>query len=86
MAEPIDLIDATRRMIAAHVSEVNTCLPGVIVSYSNGRAGVLPSVSKRFADGDVLPYPIIQNVRVCWPSFSGGRAGIKGQSNQAIDV
>ena len=78
MAESIDLIDATRKMIASHLSEVNTCLPGVIVSYDNGRASVLPTASKRFTDGDVLPYPIVQNVRVCWPSFVGGSAGIKG--------
>ena len=78
MAESIDLIDATRKMIASHISEVNTCLPGVIVSYANGRAGVLPSASKRFSDGDVLPFPIVQNVRVCWPSFAGGAAGVKG--------
>lgn len=78
MAENIDFIDAVKKMIDARVYEVNTSLPGTVVSYSNGRASIQPTPKRRFSDGDVLPFPIIQNVRVCWPAFSGGSAGVKG--------
>ena len=89
-------IDALNSMMKSHLTDVNTAIPGVIVSYSNGLARVAPTGKKRFADGDVLDYPIIPNARVCWPSFSGGSAGIKGPikpgdrcllvfSQQAID-
>jgi len=78
MAEQIDFIDALRKLIDSKTGEINTSLPGVIVSYANGRASVQPTPKKRYADGDVLPFPILQNVRVCWPSFAGGSAGVKG--------
>jgi hypothetical protein len=89
-------VEALLGLIKSQLLDVNTAIPGVIKSYENGLARVLPSVKKRFADGDVLDYPIIPNVRVCWPSFSGGLAGIKGPvkpgdkcllvfSQQAID-
>lgn len=78
MAEPIDFIDALRKMMDSRLYEVNTSLPATIVSYSNGRATVQPTPKRRFADGDVLDFPILQNVRVCWPAFAGGAAGVKG--------
>jgi len=78
MAEQIDFVDALRKLIDSKTGEINTSLPGVIVGYANGRASVQPTPSKRYADGDVLPFPILQNVRVCWPSFAGGMAGVKG--------
>lgn len=89
-------VEALMGLIRAQLLDVNTCLPGVIVSYENGLARVAPTGKKRFADGDVLDYPIIPNVRVCWPSFAGGAAGVKGPvkpgdrcllvfSQQAID-
>lgn len=78
MSENVNPIDALLGLIDSRLLDVNTCLPGEIVSYSNGLASVIPTGKKRFADGDVLDYPIIQNVRVCWPSFSNGQAGIKG--------
>jgi phage baseplate assembly protein gpV len=91
-----NFLDALNDMFRANMLDVNTCLPGTIVSYSNGLANISPDVKKRFADGDVLDYPIIQNVRICWPSFSGGNAGFKAPirvgdkcllafSQQAID-
>jgi hypothetical protein len=78
MAEQNDFISALKSMVDGRLHEINTSLPGVIVSYSNGRASVQPTPKRRFADGDVLTFPILQNVRVCWPSFSGGSAGVKG--------
>lgn len=89
-------IDALQSMITARLIDVNTSLPATVVSYSNGLASVRPKAKKRFSDGDVLDYPTIPNVRVCWPSFAGGTAGVKGPvksgdncllvfSQQAID-
>lgn len=78
MADQLDIVDALRKMVDSRLYEINTSIPGVIVSYSNGRAKVKPTPKKRFPDGDVLDFPILQNVRVCWPSFSGGTAGVKG--------
>lgn len=89
-------VDALLGLIRAQLMDVNTAIPGVIVSYSGGLARVIPTGKKRFADGDILDYPIIPNVRVCWPSFAGGTAGVKGPvspgdkcllvfSQQAID-
>jgi len=71
-------IDALLSLVKAQLLDVNTAIPGTIVSYADGVASVLPTGKKRFADGDALDYPIIPNVRVCWPSFAGGLAGVKG--------
>lgn len=89
-------VEAMLGLVKSQLLDVNTALPGIIVSYDNGLARVVPTGKKRFADGDVLDYPIIPNVRVCWPSFAGGTAGVKGPvkpgdkcllvfSQQAID-
>ena len=89
-------VEALLGLVKSQLLDVNTALPGIIVSYENGLARVVPTGKKRFADGDVLDYPIIPNVRVCWPSFTGGTAGVKGPvkpgdkcllvfSQQAID-
>lgn len=89
-------VEALLGLVKSQLLDVNTALPGIIVSYENGLARVAPTGKKRFADGDVLDYPIIPNVRVCWPSFAGGTAGVKGPvkpgdkcllvfSQQAID-
>lgn len=71
-------VEALMELIRSQLLDVNTAIPGVIVSYANGLARVLPTGKKRFADGDTLDFPIIPNVRVCWPSFAGGNAGVKG--------
>lgn len=79
MSEPTtDPIEALQGLIRAQLMDVNTALPGTIVSYSNGLARVLPNPQKKFADGESLPFPVIPDVRVCWPSFNGGKAGMKG--------
>lgn len=82
MSEQLSFTDAMNRMIESRLYEMNTCLPGTIVSYANGRAKVQPTPKKRFADGSVIDFPILQNVRVCWPAFAGGQAGVKGPVRQ----
>lgn len=71
-------VEALLQLVNSQLLDVNTAIPGIIVSYDNGIAKVLPVGKKRFADGDALDFPIIPGVRVCWPSFMGGSAGIKG--------
>lgn len=74
----INQLDALMEAIKSQLIEMNTALPGVIESYNNGIASVRPIAKKRFRDGDILDFPVIPNVRVCWPSFAGGTAGVKG--------
>jgi hypothetical protein len=89
-------VEALLGLVKAQLLDVNTAIPGIIVSYQNGLGKVMPTGKKRFADGDTFDYPIIPNVRICWPSFAGGSAGVKGPispgdkcllifSQQAID-
>ena len=79
MSEPTQSpVDALIGLVRSQLLDVNTSIPGTVVSYANGRANVKPQPKKRFADGDVLEYPVIPDVRVCWPSFAGGTAGFKG--------
>lgn len=73
--------DAILSLVQGQLSDVNTAMPGVIVSYADGYAKVMPIGKKRFADGDELDFPAIPNVPVCWPSFAGGTAGLKGPIN-----
>lgn len=56
-----------RRLIAAELAEVHTCLPGVIVSYDGQTATVRPTLAKQLASGEVLDAPKIVRVPVCWP-------------------
>ena len=56
-----------RRLIAAELAEVHTCLPGVVVSYDGQFAVVRPTLAKQLANGDTLPAPKIVRVPVCWP-------------------
>ncbi len=71
-------VDALLSLVQAQLLEMNVCLPGTIVNYSDGRATVKPTLTKRYADGTALPYPTIYSARVVWPSFAGGSAGVKG--------
>ena len=73
-----DLIESVAGFVQAQLTDVNTCMPGTVVSYENGIATVQPAGNKQYADGETLPFPIIPHVRVCWPSFAGGKAGVKG--------
>lgn len=73
-----DFLASLNNMIASKIEAINTSIDGVIVSYENGLATVLPVGQKRWRDGDVLDFPPIRRVPVRWPSFNGGQAGFKG--------
>lgn len=76
--ETNDFIAGLRTVIQSELLDFNTSVEGVVQSYENGLATVLPIASKRFADGDVLPFPQLFRVPIRWPSFNGGLCGIKG--------
>jgi len=73
-----NLEDALIGLVQGQLADVNTAMPGIIASYANGYASIVPTGKKRFADGDELDFPTIHNVPVCWPSFAGGLAGFSG--------
>ena len=71
-----ELIDALNQMIERKLSDVNTNMPGVVVSYdaANNRAVVKPAMPKRLAEDDPLPPPQIVEVPVVWPASGAGSA------------
>lgn len=70
--------DALAGMMQEQIAGINTAMPGVIASYENGYASVVPNGQKRFADGESVAFPVVHHVPVCWPAFAGGLAGLKG--------
>ena len=73
-----DFISAMKTLIRSEIATINTSVEGVVVNYANGLATVRPTATKRFLDGDTLPYPDLHAVPIRWPSFNGGKCGIKG--------
>jgi len=73
-----DGLSALRALIKSELIDLNTSIAAEVVSYSGGVASVRPLASKRFADGDILPFPVIHAVPVRWPVFSGGTCGVRG--------
>lgn len=78
MADNDGLVESLRRLVKGELNNVNTSIDCVIVNYNNGRADVRSIPQQMFIDGDTQPYPIIFGVRVVWPRFAGGMAGVKG--------
>jgi hypothetical protein len=68
-----DLIDAIEGGVSAMVGEINTSMPGVVVSYDAGRnrAVVRPALPRMLADGEALEAPTIAEVPVLWPTAGG---------------
>lgn len=67
------LVRELEAMIEAQLSQVNTTLPGRVLSYDPGtnRAVVQPILPKRLADGGTLPAPAIVSVPLIWPTAGG---------------
>jgi hypothetical protein len=70
------LVRSFQQMIESSLGDVNTQIPGTIVSYdaANNRAVVRPDLPKRIASGDSLAPPNIVEVPIIWPSSGGGKA------------
>jgi len=67
------LASTIHRTFEALLSEMNTCIPGVIVSYDykTRKASVKPQIQKKFRDGSPsLALPVIVNVPVVFPGSS----------------
>jgi hypothetical protein len=67
------LVDAIESGVQSMLGEINTAMPGRIVSYdpATNRAVVQPSLPKMLADGTPLPAPTIAEVPVLWPAIGG---------------
>lgn len=79
MADNSDDVTALENFIKSTVVDfVNTSIECEIVSYENGRATVKPINQKTYDDGDSNDYPTLQGLRMLWPQFDGGKAGVKG--------
>lgn len=61
------------RAIRNRLAEVQTCMPGIIVSYNfkTQKASVQPAINRRYADGLVVKYDPIENVPVIFPRTGG---------------
>jgi len=79
MADNNDDVTALENFIKSTIVDfVNTAISCEVVSYDRGRVTVKPIGDKGYDDGDANSYPTIHNLRMQWPQFDGGRAGIKG--------
>ena len=67
-------IRSIQTMIETSMSEMNTQIPGTIVSYDakTNRAVVKPDLPKRIASDESLPAPNIVEVPIIWASSGGG--------------
>lgn len=67
-----------RELISNSISNINTALPAVIVSYDSGtnKAVVKPVGVMKFPDNRSLPYPDIHGVPVMFPTSMGGACGV----------
>lgn len=64
-------IQAIVDMVNGIISNIHTCAPGKIISYSSGRATVQPAIKFKVADGRMLDAPIIVNVPVYFLGVEG---------------
>jgi len=71
-----DIVRSLQIMIESSLSEINTQIPGTIVSYdaASNRAVVKPDLPRRLADDDSLPAPNIVEVPLLWTASSGGKS------------
>lgn len=70
--------DAIEKTITNKINQINTCIPGEIVSWnqSTNMATVRPKGMRTFEDGRTLPYPLIVNVPVQHPVSNSGNSGV----------
>jgi len=72
------VIRALQQMIETSLADVNTQIPGTIVSYdaARNRAVVRPDLPKRIASDEPLAPPNIVEVPIQWASSGGGKASL----------
>lgn len=70
-----ELTEALQLLIESSLSDINTSVPGKIISYdaARNRAIVAPVLPKALSGGDTLAAPQIVEVPVVWPSNGKGK-------------
>lgn len=68
----MELEDAFQLATESVLSDVNTCMPGIVISFDGSRATCRPSVPKQLADGSQLSCPQVVDVPVVWPTADIG--------------
>src|SRR6516165_4679833 len=73
-----EIVEALQLLIESSLSDVNTAIPGEIVSYDakRNRAVVRPSLPKALSNDDKLDPPQIIEVPVVWHAANGGDASL----------
>jgi len=71
-------LNAFQDMAESQRSEMNTSMPGTVVSYdaATNRAVVRPDLPKRLASDEALPPPNIVEAPILWTNSSGGKSGL----------
>ena len=72
------VVSAFQDMLESRMSEMNTQMPGTIVSYNaeTNRAVVRPDLPKALASDESLLPPNIVEVPIVWTTSSGGKSGL----------
>lgn len=67
--ETPNLESVIQRAIDFNLSQVNTCLPGIVTRYDHAKqqADVQPALKKKYQTGEVVSLPVIPNVPVAHP-------------------
>jgi len=70
--------DTIESWIHGITDNIHTALPGKIISYDPqaGQVNAQPAGNYKIPDGRLLPYPIINNVPVIFPTGINGAAGV----------
>jgi hypothetical protein len=68
------------------MNDLQTSLPGKIISYDGSFAVVRPALAKQLANGETLAAPIITNVPIHWPTGMNGEAIISVPLKGGDDV
>jgi hypothetical protein len=70
---PETISEAVRAAILYQLCNINTALPGIIVSYdyTQQRASIQPAINKLYTDGTTQALPILNNVPVIFPASGG---------------
>lgn len=70
------LITALQVATENALGEINTTLPGKIISVNGNRVVVQPTMPKQLASGDALDAPNVVEVPVVWPYAQAGKIGL----------
>jgi len=67
------LTDLIGRAIRNRLAEVSTAMPAKVTAYDyrTQKASVQPVINRRYADGQIEPFPVINNVPVIFPRSGG---------------